>query len=143
MTANPAMTIEQVEVRCDALVGAAAGSLAGDARAIGDELLAMGEAVLEAWLWSKGREPTDNQTEGFRLLALHRQAAKGDPSFNACRETCREIVYHRNLIHFDEKLGDADRTARMGAMVLPVSATSTVRISSERLSRASVSLSRS
>ena len=32
------------------------------------------------------------------MLALHRQGARGEPSFNACRETCREIVYRCNLI---------------------------------------------
>ena len=42
--------------------------------------------------------PAEETREGFRLLALHRQGAKGDPSFNACRETCREIAYHYNLV---------------------------------------------
>lgn len=83
-----------------------------------DRLLRMGEAILEAWLASKGREPTDRKTEGFRLLALHRQGAKGDPSFNACRETCREIVYHRNVLTADPTAPDAGRTLRLGAMVV-------------------------
>ena len=30
--------------------------------------------------WPPGETPTDNQVEGFRLLALHRQGARGDPS---------------------------------------------------------------
>ena len=62
------------------------------------DLLAVGEAVLEAWIKAKGAKPTKAKHESFRLLALHRQGAKGDPSFNACRETCRELVYHHNLI---------------------------------------------
>ncbi|MDE2488334.1 MAG: hypothetical protein KGO51_13150 [Alphaproteobacteria bacterium] len=62
------------------------------------EFLAAGEEVLEHWLSAHERQPTQALSEGFRLLALHRQAAKGDPSFNACRETCRELVYHHNLI---------------------------------------------
>ena len=61
-------------------------------------LLALGEDTLAQWLVANGREPTDQRREGFRLLALHRQGAEGEPSFNACRETCREVAYHYNLI---------------------------------------------
>ena len=62
------------------------------------ELLRLGEAVLEVWIAARGETPTYELKEGFRLLALHRQGAKGEPSFNACRETARELVYHYNLI---------------------------------------------
>lgn len=62
------------------------------------ELLAMGEEVLSHWLVHKEQVPTTSLREGFRLLALHRQGCKNDPSFNACRETCRELVYYHNLI---------------------------------------------
>lgn len=62
------------------------------------ELLAQAEAVLEEWLRARGEIPTTEKVEGFRLLALHRQGARGVPSFNACRETCREIAYHYNLL---------------------------------------------
>jgi hypothetical protein len=63
-----------------------------------DELLAQAEAVLEEWVKARGEAPTAETSEGFRLLALHRQGARGVPSFNACRETCREIAYHYNLL---------------------------------------------
>lgn len=62
------------------------------------ELLAQAEAVLEEWVRARGETPTGETSEGFRLLALHRQGARGVPSFNACRETCREIAYHYNLL---------------------------------------------
>jgi hypothetical protein len=62
------------------------------------ELLAQAEAILEEWIKARGEVPTTETSEGFRLLALHRQGARGVPSFNACRETCREIVYHYNLL---------------------------------------------
>ena len=62
------------------------------------ELLAQAEAVLEEWLKARGEVPTGGTHEGFRLLALHRQGARGVPSFNACRETCREVAYHYNLL---------------------------------------------
>lgn len=62
------------------------------------EALEVAEAVLAHWVLARGEEPTLETREGFRLLALHRQGARGVPSFNACRETCRELAYHVNLI---------------------------------------------
>jgi hypothetical protein len=62
------------------------------------ELLSLGEEVLEHWVSAKGLEPTRDAREGFRLLALHRQGCTDDPSFNACRETCRELAWHYNLV---------------------------------------------
>lgn len=62
------------------------------------ELLGLGEEVLEHWVAAHGETPTQERREGFRLLALHRQGARDEPSFNACRETCRELVYHYNLL---------------------------------------------
>lgn len=96
-----------------------AGSPVGDPVQMADAWLAEGEVVLEAWLRSKGQEPTEAKVEGFRLLALHRQGAKGDPSFNACRETCRELVYFRNLVAaYDGRTDEAARNLRLQAMVL-------------------------
>ena len=63
-----------------------------------EDLLQQAEAVLEEWVKARGELPTVEAIEGFRLLALHRQGARGVPSFNACRETCREIAYHFNLL---------------------------------------------
>ena len=55
------------------------------------------------WTWVRAKDlvPTQETREGFRLLALHRQGCTDDPSFNACRETCRELAYHHNLITSD------------------------------------------
>ena len=64
-------------------------------------LLARAETVLEQWVRARGETPTQEKAEGFRLLALHRQGARGVPSFHACRETCREIAYHYNLLEAD------------------------------------------
>jgi len=72
-----------------------------------DDFLARAETVLEEWVQFRGQTPTGEQREGFRLLALQHQGARGLPSFNACRETCREIAYHYNL------LGTVDGDARM------------------------------
>jgi len=81
------------------------------------ELLAIGEAVLEGWIVARGETPTDAEREGFRLLALHRQGAKGDPSFNACRETCRELVYHYNLIKLEPDHADVERRISLARMI--------------------------
>jgi hypothetical protein len=47
------------------------------------EMLMLGEEILEHWVRARGKEPTRAEREGFRLLALHRQGADKDPSFNA------------------------------------------------------------
>jgi hypothetical protein len=81
------------------------------------ELLGLGEEVLEHWVTAHGQEPTMDKWEGFRLLALHRQGSKGDASFNACRETCRELVYHYNLITMEPDHPEVLQRQKMMAMV--------------------------
>jgi hypothetical protein len=83
-----------------------------------DELLAQAETILEEWVRSRGAVPTLEESEGFRLLALHRQGARGVPSFNACRETCREIAYHYNLLGTDPDHPRAAHRARMMALLV-------------------------
>ncbi len=80
-------------------------------------LLALGEEVLEHWILARGEMPTAEQKEGFRLLALHRQGARGDPSFNACRETARELVYHYNLIALEPEHPETRQRLRLATMV--------------------------
>ena len=83
-------------------------------RANAEVLLAIGEEVLEHWVRARDEEPTDDTREGFRLLALHRQGARNDASFNACRETCRELAYYYNLITMQpDHTETTDRTAMM------------------------------
>jgi hypothetical protein len=83
----------------------------------GARLLALAEQVLERWIVARGEIPTIETREGFRLLALHRQGAQDLPSFNACRETCREIVYHYNLIDVSTGAAANSRDARMMALL--------------------------
>ena len=80
-------------------------------------LLALGEEVLEHWVTARGEIPTRELREGFRLLALHRQGCRDLPSFNACRETCRELVYHYNLLGPESDGAAAARHARMMVLV--------------------------
>ena len=79
------------------------------------ELLGLGEAVLENWVLALGETPTPERREGFRLLALHRQGAREEPSFNACRESCRELVYHYNLLILEPDGAEASARAQMMA----------------------------
>jgi len=81
------------------------------------ELLALGEEVLEHWVAARGLEPTRDTREGFRLLALHRQGCTDEPSFNACRETCRELVYHYNLVTLEPQHPETVQRLRMMALV--------------------------
>ena len=85
--------------------------------AAAETLLELGEAVLERWVTAKSGVPTDDRREGFRLLALHRQGAKGDPSFNACRETCREIAYHYNLVTMQPEAAETTNRVEMMRLV--------------------------
>jgi len=88
-----------------------------DIHAAADELLEASEEVLEHWITAHGGVPTSETREGFRLLALHRQGAKGDPSFNACRETCREVAYHYNLVTTRDVYSDITDRLNMMQMV--------------------------
>ncbi|MGI9388240.1 MAG: hypothetical protein ACR2OX_12495 [Methyloligellaceae bacterium] len=80
-------------------------------------LLALGEDILEHWVRARGEIPTEDQKEGFRLLALHRQGARGEPSFNACRETCRELAYHYNLIAKEPEHPEVAKRLTLARMV--------------------------
>ena len=112
-----AQTLEQALAQLDEICRAPDSELAVAAPGVAAEVLALGELVLEWWLRAHDVTPTTGTSEGFRLLALHRQGAKNDPSFNACRETCRELVYHYNLICLEPAHGDVARRVRLGAMV--------------------------
>jgi len=81
-------------------------------------LLALAEEVLERWILGRGETPTAERREHFRLIALHHQGTRNAPSFNACRETCREIAYHYNLLCGEPR--DARRAQRQRMMGLLV-----------------------
>jgi hypothetical protein len=84
-----------------------------------EALLRVAEEILETWIEARGEAPTQEASEGFRLLALHRQGARGVPSFNACRETCREVAYHFNLLALpDAGEGEKERQRRMMTMLV-------------------------
>lgn len=90
-------------------------ALQADRDAICVRLQAAAERALEQWLLAHQREPTQGRLEGYRLLALQRQGARGDPSFNACRESCRELIYHCNISIVDSQ--SSPTHLRFAAMV--------------------------
>jgi hypothetical protein len=107
------MTFVEIETRIEEI---AEGGVAPPIVAAA-ELLALAETVLEHWIVARGEAPTHQTREGFRLLALHRQGAKGDPSFNACRETARELVYHYNLVTHEPGHPYTAKRVRLATMV--------------------------
>ena len=104
-------SVSDIESALDAV------SATPDPQAAANALLQLSEEILEHWIVAKGETPTDDTREGFRLLALHRQGAKGDPSFNACRETCREIAYHYNLVTMQPEHAETTDRAAMLKMI--------------------------
>lgn len=103
--------LARIEARLAAVDGVS------DPSALADEQLREAEGVIESWLVARGEVPADGKVEGFRLIALHRQGTRGNPGFNACRETCREVVYLRNVVRQAEP-SEARRHLRLQAMVL-------------------------
>jgi hypothetical protein len=104
-------SLQAIETALDEFVAHA------DAAAGARALLDLAEEALEQWIIARGGTPTSDTREGFRLLALHRQGAQDEPSFNACRETCREIAYHYNLVTMTpEAARDAERQQMMALL---------------------------
>ncbi|MBI3451446.1 MAG: hypothetical protein HY057_01150 [Rhodospirillales bacterium] len=105
--------LAEIEARIDVLQ-----AIPGEADAAARELLALGEEILEHWAIGRGLPPTLDKKEGFRVLALHRQGAQGEPSFNACRETVRELVYYYNLVTGDPDHPETAKRLLLASMVL-------------------------
>jgi hypothetical protein len=111
------LSIAEAEAALDALDALPDAAVAADPAASATELLTIGEDILATWVTARGEAPTDGEREGFRLLALHRQGTKSVPSFNACRETCRELVYHYNLVLDDPGAPESLHRLRMATMI--------------------------
>lgn len=88
-----------------------------DAVLLATDLVAIGEEALTHWVLARGDVPTSAEKEGFRLLALQRQGSTGEPSFNACRESCRELAYHFNLIVDDPLHPETRKRAALAVLV--------------------------
>ena len=117
MARHDHMKLDDILAAIDEVAEMSGDALSVAAPTLATRLLGLGEVILEIWLMAHGHEPTSAKAEGFRLLALHRQAARGEPSFNACRETCRELVYRYNLVILDPAHPETADRLRLAAMV--------------------------
>jgi len=110
---NWPQNFDELLERLEEIEGLADELLIGRSNDLALEVLELGELTLKFWIISRGGIPTESKKEGFVILALHRQGAKGEPSFNACRESCREAVYQYNVI-----LQSQDRQQTLSALKL-------------------------
>lgn len=117
MIAQP-LDFAALDSRLDAIADVPGDALALDAGVLAAELLLDAERILETWVVAHDGVATEAQKEGFRLLALHAQGARGEPSFNACRETCREIVFQHNVIAAATTAEERARALRLMVMVV-------------------------
>ena len=104
--------MNDIEARIDA------AALLDDTSFAARAMLDAAEDVVSQWIEARGDVPTSETREGFRLLALHRQGAQDIPSFNACRETCREIAYHYNVLRAEPDTGIRRQRQQMMAMLV-------------------------
>ena len=81
-----------------------------------DTLLSAAEDAITAWLAAHGATPQPGLVEGYRLLALHRQAAGIASNFLACRETCRELIYQINCASVAADTTERARRLRLADM---------------------------
>ena len=107
-----------LHARLDALAALPSEAARRDVDALAAELLLTSERILETWVVAHDGTPTEARKEGFRLLAVHAQGARGEPSFNACRETCREIVFQHNVVLSTAAGDERERALRLMIMVV-------------------------
>ena len=118
MTAAGYHDVGEVMARLGTIAASSGDVMRAEAGPLSAELLGLSEAVLEIWLEAHHQRPTAWRKEGFRLLGLHSQGARGEPSFNACRETCREIVFYHNVIAAAGDPEERERALRLMVMVV-------------------------
>jgi hypothetical protein len=71
MTQAAGKRFDDLAARLDAFLASPDAALAAAAPNVADELLAIGETILEIWLSAHGKTPTARTVEGFRLLRAH------------------------------------------------------------------------
>jgi hypothetical protein len=110
--------IETIVARLEAIDELDEQFRAQNVKALAGEQLVLAEQVLATWVIAHGGEPTGKLKEGFRLLALHSQGARGEPSFHACRETSREVVFHYNVIDLSDVAAEQAKALKLMTMVV-------------------------
>jgi len=93
--------IEQDIAVLEAAARAADGREAAGLEAVLEPAIALVARTLRAQLAAEGKP---GPAEDADVLEVWRALAKGDPTWNAIRDNCRELVYYRNCL----ALGRAD-----------------------------------
>jgi hypothetical protein len=63
-----------------------------------ESAIALVDRVMRAWLDHAGRAQPPEHAD---VLEVWKALAKGDPTWNAIRDNCRELVYYRNCLALD------------------------------------------
>ena len=116
MAATSAGPFDVMTARLDALIASPDAALVASAPEHAAELLALGEAILENWLAAHDATPTSDTFEGFRLLALQRQGARGDAQLQCLP---RDLPRARLSPQSGAARADARRTPRAGFVSPP------------------------
>jgi len=66
-----------------------------------DQALALVSRLLVACIAEEGRKQIP--AAGADILELFKVLVKGEPSWNAIRDNCRELVYYRNCINMERE----------------------------------------
>jgi hypothetical protein len=97
----PGDTLDRIDMELAALEATVA---ARDADALADVLepaIALVARTMRVWIDNEGKPAPP---AGADVLEVWKALVKGDPSWNAVRDNCRELVYYRNCL----ALGRAD-----------------------------------
>jgi hypothetical protein len=85
--------LDRIDFELGALEGAAGEQL--------EPAIALVDRMMRAWLEHEGRAAPPPDAD---VLEVWKTLVKGDPTWNAIRDNCRELVYYRNCL----VLGRAD-----------------------------------
>jgi hypothetical protein len=93
--------LERIDRELAALEGALAAGGAGAVDATLEQAIALVTRTMRAWLDAVGKPAPPPDAD---VLDVWKALVKGDPTWNAIRDNCRELVYYRNCL----ALGRAD-----------------------------------
>jgi hypothetical protein len=71
--------------------------------------------LVRAYIEDEGRKPCPPREAD--LLDAFKVLVKGDPTWNAIRDNCRELVYYRNCIQLDRRDALPAQASRMAARI--------------------------
>ena len=66
-----------------------------------DQAIALTRDLMTACIVDRGKKPVPDLTAD--LLEVFKALAKGEPSWHAIRDNCRELVYYRNCINMERQ----------------------------------------